>query len=410
MAISIAIIGGGIGGLAAALELLRAGFDVHVYEQTAELGEVGAGLVIGPNASRLLIRLGLDGELNKIAVRPAAFHQRRWQDGRTLAYSRLADATLARFGAPHYVFHRGELHAALAQALPPERVHLGYRCTGFTDRGDRVEAQFENGANIAADILIGADGIHSTIRLALLGPERPRFTGCVAYRGLLPAERVAHLGIDNAANNWMGPGRHFVHYFVASGRLLNFVGLLEQNTWIKESWTEPGDVADLAAAYSGFAPQVRGIIAAADKIFKWALLDRMPLPRWSFGRVTMLGDACHPMLPFLGQGAGQAIEDGAALTACLQKHGDDVIAALELYQAVRIPRSARCQAQSRDNMTRFHLPDGPEQQERDAKMATGTTDWAQQAIAWLYEHDASVLPEPPSERSSWASGDTSPGH
>jgi len=134
------------------------------------------------------------------------------------------------------------------------------------------------------------------------------------------------------------------------------------------------------------------------------------MPIWSKGRATLLGDACHPMLPFLGQGAGQAIEDGAALTACLQKHGDDVVAALELYQAVRIPRSARCQAQSRDNMTRFHLPDGPEQQERDAKMATGTTDWAQQAIAWLYEHDASVLPEPLSERPSWASGDTNPGH
>jgi salicylate hydroxylase len=393
--VSIAIVGGGIGGLGAALHLLRAGFDVQVYEQTSDHIEAGAGLVIGPNASRLLIRLGLAEEMARIGVRPEAFHQRRWQDGRTLAKTRLREATEAAFGAPHYVFHRGEMYAALAQALPRERVHLGHRCTGFVDRGDRVEAYFENGASTVVDALIGADGIHSTIRHALLGPERPRFTGCIAYRGLIPADRVAHLGLDIAANNNMGPGRHFVYYFVSAGRMLNFVGLLEQDAWIKESWTEPGDVADLAKAYAGFHHQVRGIIAAADSTFKWALLDRDPLPRWSFGRVTLLGDACHPMLPFLGQGAGQAIEDGAALTACLQRFRDDLPAALQFYQSVRLPRTTRCQAQSRDNMTRFHLPDGPAQQARDAQMATGTTDWSQQAIAWLYGHDAGVLPAQP---------------
>jgi salicylate hydroxylase len=349
--------------------------------------------VIAPNASRLLIRLGLGDALARIAFRPEAFHQRRWQDGRTLARSRLRDATEATFGAPHYVFHRGEMYAALAEALPRERMHLGHRCTGFEERNGRVELRFENGKETSADTLIGADGIHSTVRHALLGPEKPRFTGCIAYRGLVAAEKVAHLGIDRCANNNMGPGRHFIYYYVSAGRMLNFVGLLEQDAWVKESWTEPGDVADLAAAYAGFHDEVRGIIAAADHTFKWALLDRDPLPRWSSGRVTLLGDACHPMLPFLGQGAGQAIEDGAALAACLQRFGDDVPGALAFYQAVRLPRATRCQVQSRDNMTRFHLPDGPAQQARDAQMATGTTDWAQQAIAWLYGHDASVLPE-----------------
>jgi salicylate hydroxylase len=391
--LTIAIAGGGIGGLSAALHLQQAGFDVQVYEQTREHTEVGAGLVVGPNASRLLIRLGLGDELNKIGVRPEAFHQRRWQDGSTLAKTRLREATEAYYDAPHYVVHRGELHAALAQALPAERIHLGHRCTGFAERGDRVEVRFENGAEVLVDLLVAADGIHSTVRHALLGPERPRFTGCVAYRGLIPAERVAHLGLDMAANNNMGPGRHFVFYYVSAGSMLNFVGLLEQDAWITESWTEPGDVADLAAAYAGFHSQVRGIIAAAEKTFKWALLDRDPLPRWSFGRVTLLGDACHPMLPFLGQGAGQAIEDGATLTACLKRFGGDVPAALAYYQAVRLPRATRCQAQSRENMTRFHLPDGPAQRARDAQMATGTTDWAQQAIAWLYGHDAGVLPD-----------------
>ena len=395
MALSVAMIGGGIGGLAAALHLLRAGFDVQVYEQSPQLLEVGAGLVISPNASKLLIRLGLGDEMKRIGVNPAAFHQRRWQDGRTLARSRLRETTEAAFGAPAYVFHRGEMNAVLTHAMPPERVHVAHRCVGFTERGDQIEARFENGKTITADVLIGTDGIHSVIRHQLLGAERPRFTGCIAYRGLIPMERVAHLDIEVASTNWMGPGRHFVHYPVASGRLLNFVGLIEQDAWEVESWTEPGDLKVLAAAYQGWHPQVRAIIAAADHTFKWALLDRMPLPRWSFGRITLLGDACHPMLPFLGQGAGQAIEDGAALTSCLLKHGDDVVAALKRYEAVRLPRTARVQQISRDNKDRFHLPDGPAQQERDARMATGTTDWSPQAITWLYGHDAAVLPEEP---------------
>ena len=391
---SIAIVGGGIGGLTAALDLLRAGLDVQVYEQTPQPTEVGAGLVISPNASRQLIRLGLGEELKRIGVRPTSFHQRRWQDGRTLARSRLINQTEELFGAPAYVFHRGDLNAALVDALPKDRIHLAHRCVSFSDRGDRVTARFENGTEIEADVLIGADGIHSIIRHALLGEERPRFTGCIAYRGLMPMERVAHLDIEVASTNWMGPGRHFVHYPVSAGRLLNFVGLVEKDVWVKESWTEPADVRDLAALYAGWHPQVQGIIAAATQTFKWALLDRDPLPRWSFGRVTLLGDACHPMLPFMGQGAGQAIEDGAAITACLLKHGDDVVDALKLYETLRLPRASRVQAISRGNLTRFHLPDGPAQQQRDAEMATGTTDWSPQSIAWLYGHDASLLPEP----------------
>ncbi len=303
--LSVAIIGGGIGGLTAALSLLQAGFDVQVYEQSRELSEAGAGLVVSPNASRLLFRLGLRAEMERVGVKPSAFHQHRWQDGRTLALTRLAESMEKAFGAPHYNFHRGDLHAALANAIPRERVHLGHRCTGFIDHGDRVEMRFENGAVITADVMVGADGIHSVIRHALHGPEKPRFTGCIAYRGLIPIARVAHLDIGTAANNWMGPGRHFVYYPVSAGRLLNFVGLMEQDTWITESWTEPGEVADLAAAYAGFGTLGREIIAAADHTFKWALLDREPLSRWSFGRVTLLGDACHPMLPFLGQGGGR---------------------------------------------------------------------------------------------------------
>jgi salicylate hydroxylase len=389
---SVAIVGGGIGGLTAAVALLQAGFDVHIYEQARWLSEVGAGINVSPNASRVLIRLGLGGDLAKAGVRPSSFHQRRWDNGRTLLRSPLGDAVEAAFGVPHYSFHRADLHALLARAVPAERVHLSHRCVGFDDRGDHVEITFDDGRRASADVLIGADGIHSTIRHRLIGPEQPRFTGCVAYRGLVPADRVAHLDLDASAQIWLGPHQHFVHYFVSAGRLVNFVCLTEQDAWLKESWTDRGEVADVVALYRDWHPQVRAIIAAVDETYKWALFDRVPLARWSVGRVTLLGDACHPMLPFMGQGAAQAIEDAATLAVCLAGFGEqDMPGALARYEQLRLPRASRLQAMSHDNKTRFHLPDGPAQKERDAAMANGATDWSFAAVAWLYEHDAGAL-------------------
>jgi salicylate hydroxylase len=389
---TIAIVGGGIGGIAAALALLRAGFDVQVYEQARSLTEVGAGIQVSPNATRILERLGLAGELARIGVLSEAIHQRRWQDGRTLLRSPLGRTVAQHFGAAHYQCHRGDLLFALAGALPAERLHLGHRLTGLIDHGDRVEAQFENGARITAAMLVGADGIHSAVRGILFGPESPRFTNCVAYRGMVPAGRLAHLDIGNTSTVWMGPGRHFVHYFVSSKRLLNFVALMEHDSWQRESWTDRGNLADVMAAYADWHPQIGAILGAADETFIWALFDRAPLPRWSAGRVTLLGDACHPMLPFMAQGAAQAIEDGATLAACLARFGiDDIPATLRRYEALRLPRASRLQAMSAINKQRFHLPDGPEQQARDAEMARGTTDWSLAAIAWVYGHDAGAL-------------------
>ena len=389
---SVAIVGGGIGGLAAALSLLHAGLDVQVYEQAPAPGEVGAGIQISPNASRLLHRLGLGPALDRTGVRPVGGHQRRWDDGRTLQWAELGEAIETAFGAPYYHFHRADLLRALAEALPAERVHLGHRLTSFQDQGNRVELTFANGARAAADVLVGADGIHSTVRAALFGPEQPRFTGCTAYRGLVPAERLAHLGLEVAAYNWMGPGGHFVHYFVAGGRLMNFVAIKERETWTRESWTDRGEVAEALAAFEGWHPTVRAIIGAADETFLWALFDRLPLARWSVGRVTLLGDACHAMLPFMAQGAAQAIEDGATLAACLIQTGADGIpAALARYEALRLPRATRLQEMSRANKTRYHLPDGPEQQARDASLAV-RGDRTIPVIGWLYAHDASALP------------------
>jgi salicylate hydroxylase len=386
---SIAIIGGGIGGLAAALLLLQEGFDVHVYEQASTLREVGAGIQVSPNAARVLHRLGLAEDLAKVGVRPQAWHQRRWQDGRTLLRSPLGDAVQEAFGYPYFQIHRADLLAMLTAAVPPERLHIGHRLTGFTDHSDCVEAQFENSTRVRTDALIGADGIHSSVRRILFGPEQPSFTGCMAYRGLVQAERLKHLDLEVAAQIWMGPGKHLVTYFVAGKRLLNFVANIERDSWTRESWTDRGEAADLRAAFADWDPLVREILKTVDETFIWGLFDRPPLPRWSVGRVTLLGDACHPMLPYMAQGAAQSLEDGAALTACLADRLD-IPEALRRYEALRLPRTSRIQAMARDNKTRFHLPDGPAQIERDAQMAGGTTDWSFKAIAWVYGHDAAV--------------------
>jgi salicylate hydroxylase len=388
---SVTIIGGGIGGLTAALSLLRAGFDVQVYEQATALGEVGAGINIGPNASRILHRLGIAEVLERIGVKPVAIEQRRWDNGGVLLRSPLGEVVETAFGAPHYTFHRADLHRALAEAVPRDRVHLAHRFVRLVDYNDRVEAHFENGQSISADALVGADGIHSVVRQALLGPEKPRFTGCVAYRGLVPAHRLTDLGLEMTNQIWMGPGRHFVHYFVSAGRLVNFVAVIEEHSWLGESWVDRGEVADVLAAYAGWHPQVRFIIGSADETYKWALFDRKPLPLWSVGRVTLLGDSCHPMLPFMAQGAAQAIEDAATLTGCLLRFASNVPAALRLYEQLRLPRASRLQAMSETNKKRFHMPDGSAQNQRDAEMASGTTDWSLAAVAWLYQHDAGVV-------------------
>jgi salicylate hydroxylase len=390
--VSVGVVGAGLGGLSAALSLLRAGFDVHVYERASVLSEIGAGVQVSPNASRVLHGLGLADDLARTGVKPLAWHQRRWQDGSTLLRTPLAEPLEATFGFPHYQMHRADLLTALVRAVPGDRIHLGHRLVDFTDHGDRVTVEFAHGDRAEVDVLVGADGIHSAVRGRLFGGDRARFTGCVAFRGLVPADRLDHLDLEVTAQVWMGPGRHFVHYFVRQRRLVNFVAVVEQGTWSRESWTDRGEVADALRAFDGWHPQVRGILSAVDETFVWALHDRPPLDRWSAGRVTLLGDAGHPMLPFMAQGAAQAIEDGATLAACLRRAPSDIPRALRRYEELRIPRTTRLQAMSTGNKTRFHLPDGPKQRERDAEMAAGATDWSFRAAAWIYEHDAAAAP------------------
>jgi salicylate hydroxylase len=238
---------------------------------------------------------------------------------------------------------------------------------------------------------VGADGIHSTVRRVLFGDEKPRFTGCMCYRGLVPAEKLKHLEVPREGTTWWGPGGHFVHYYVRAAKLLNFVAVRDCEAWTTESWTERGDVAQAIAAYAGWHPQLRGILECVEETFTWGLFDRPPLQRWSEGRVTLLGDACHAMLPFMAQGAAQSIEDGATLAACLTAGTNDLPEALRRYERIRLPRATRVQSMAAGNKTRMHLPDGPEQVARDAELAKGTAQFALQDNAWLYGHDATQL-------------------
>ncbi|HEY1299551.1 MAG TPA: FAD-dependent monooxygenase [Stellaceae bacterium] len=388
----VAIVGAGIGGLSAAVSLRRAGFAVEVYEQAEELTEVGGGINMGPNATRVLRRLGLAKGLDRDGVRPAETWARRWQDGRTLQRAPLNPLCEELFGAPHMTLHRRDLLAVIAAELPEDAIHLGHRLVALDAGEDRAEARFANGARVAADVLVGADGIHSAVREALFGPEEPRFAGCVAYRGLVPVERIADLDLPVGSQSWLGPGAHLVHYFVSGGRLLNFVGWTEHDSWNREDWTDRATIERALAAFDGWHPQVRRIIAAADTCFIWALFDRDPLPRWSLGRATLLGDACHPMYPFMAQGAAQAIEDGATLAACLGADAGSPVAALRRYERARLPRVTRLQQMSRANKHRYHMRDGPEQQARDAEWARAA-DRSPQALRWLFDFDPAAIGE-----------------
>ena len=385
--LSVAIIGAGIGGLTAALCLRRFGVDANVYEQSRTIREVGAGINVTPNATRILHALGLAGVLSEHGVVPSHAHQRRWEDGRTLSRTSLGVETERRFGFRQYQFHRADLLNILRTAVPADRVHFSHRLASFNDSGQKVDILFENGVRTRADALIGADGIHSTVQRLLFGETRPNFTGCAAYRALVPAGKVAHAALESVLQASLGPGSHFVSYFVSGGRSVNLVGIVEQPHWTNESWTERCDPSGLRSAFSGWHCQVQALLGAVEETFIFGLFDRAPLARWSVGRASLLGDACHPMLPFMAQGAAQAIEDAMSLAVCLREI-PDVPRALARYQGLRLPRTSFVQSLSSANKLRFHLPDGPEQRKRDMEMAESAGNRSLHARSWLYGYDA----------------------
>jgi len=387
----IAIVGAGIGGLAAALMLRRVGLNVTIYEQAAELAEVGAGIVVAPNMVRLLDQLGLGDELAAFAVRlEAAWEFRRWRDGRVLFVQPMGDECERRYGAHCYVAHRADLVGMLRRALPRELVRLDHRCVAIRHDDRDVELAFVDRAGgtsaVVADAVIGADGIHSAVR-AMIAPEvMPRFSGLCAFRCLVPAEHAPELARRPVQTLWLGPDHHFVHYPISGGRLINIVAFAPAGAWRTESWTADGAIADLRAEFTGWDARLDQLIRSAATTKRWAIYDRDPLAHWTSGRVALLGDAAHAMLPFFAQGAAQAVEDAAVLAGCLR--GADrasVPRALQRYAQVRQPRTAQVQLMSRGREVDNHLPDGSEQEARDARLANGQPLLDN---AWLYGYDA----------------------
>jgi salicylate hydroxylase len=383
----VAVIGGGLGGLAAAAFLLRAGIeDVQVVEQASELGEIGAGIQVPPNAVRLLHRLGIREQLDEAGVRlEVGWEMRRWQDGRVLYRQQLGDACEERFGAPYYVAHRAGLLDALLGVLPDGIIQLGRRCVGIEQVRGEVRVLFADAEPAVADLVVGADGIHSVVREQVTTPSPPTFSGTAAYRSLIPATDVAPMALEPGFKVWLGPRRHLVHYPVSGGRFVNVVAIVPAGEWRTESWIAEGTVQGLLAEFEGWAPEVGALLLRAPRTYLYALYDREPLRRLVCGRVALLGDAAHPMLPFLAQGAAQAFEDGAALALCVREAGaDGVVLALERYERARLARVAEAQRLSRGRPDLYHLPDGPAQMRRDEAFATMD---ALEHLTWLYEYD-----------------------
>jgi 2-polyprenyl-6-methoxyphenol hydroxylase-like FAD-dependent oxidoreductase len=367
---SLAIVGAGMGGLAAAATLRQAGFDVRVYEQAPAFARIGAGVQMMPNSMKVLRGIGVEGPLRRVAFQPYSHLNREWDTGRVIRELPMPEDL---FGAPYLCMHRADLHDTLCAAVPPEIIHLDKKLVGLEQRSSGIELRFADGTRARADGVIGADGVHSVVRDIIIGPDMPIHGGRIAYRSVFSRALLNGFDIGPSRTKWWGPDRHIVIYYVNAARTeLYFVtSVPEPAEWLtRESWSAMGDVRELRKAYEDFHHDVRAVLEACPDCHKWAILDRDPLPRWSDGRVVLLGDACHPMTPYMAQGAATAIEDAAVLARCLQET-EDFGGAFQRYEAHRKPRTSRIQAISRANTW----------------MKGGDDD-----TTWLYGYDAWNVP------------------
>ena len=388
----VLIAGAGIGGLTAALAALRQGHEVEVYEQASELKEVGAGVQLSANGTRVLYALGVGEELKSLSCEATGKEIRLWNTGETWKLFDLGKVSIERYGFPYFTVYRPDLLDVLARAvrrLKADAIHLGRKCVGFTQTDGEVRLDLEDGTTATGDALIGADGVHSPIRQTLFGADKPQFSGIIAWRGIIPMERLPARMERRVGVNWVGPGGHVVHYPLRGGAVLNFVGALERTDWQIESWSARGTTEELAADYRGWHEDIQTLIPNIPVPHKWALMVRPPMPRWTVGRVTLLGDACHSMVPFLAQGAVMAMEDGLILARALTELDGDVASRLARYEEARRERTRRAVEGSADNIARFH--------DRALADPVGARqyverEWAGHNVAsryeWLFRYDA----------------------
>jgi salicylate hydroxylase len=391
----VVVVGAGIGGLTAALALLERGIDVEVYEQSNELKEVGAGIQISSNGTRVLFALGLEAALARVQVRPERRELRHWSTGETWNWFDLGDKNVERFGTPHLMLHRADLHDLLAGAVRAKKrdaITLNKRCVAVGSQAGHTDATFADDSTVRAAYVIGADGIHSTVRVCLFGPSKPIFTGCIAWRGLIPMEKLPSRLARMVGTNWLGPRGNVLHYPVRRGEIMNFVSTSEREDWKIESWATVGTNAELCNDFRDWHPDVQVMIDQIETPYKWALMIREPMPAWSKGRVTLLGDACHPTLPFLGQGGVMAIEDGYVLAACLDKYFAAPDLALARYEAIRKERTAMVVRKASENKASAFAP---ALADKDRVAEEVAREWQQvrlrERMEWLYNYDATAI-------------------
>jgi 2-polyprenyl-6-methoxyphenol hydroxylase-like FAD-dependent oxidoreductase len=369
--LSVAVVGAGMGGLAAASTLRQAGIDVQVYEQARQFARIGAGIQMLPNSSRVLRGIGVEQKVRATAFEPYSHLNRVWDTGELKRELPMPESL---YGAPFLCMHRGDLHEALLSNIPSDIVHLGKKLTGIEQTQDQATLSFADGTTATADAVIGADGVHSLVREIVVGPDKPIHKGRIAYRGVFDAALMSGKTIKPSRTKWWGIDRHIVIYYTKADRSeIYFVtSVPEPAEWITaESWSAKGDINELRAAYAGFHDEVMSVLNACPECHKWAILEREPLPTWSKGRIALLGDSCHPMTPYMAQGAATSIEDAAVLARCFTAAEYDVGHAFAMYEATRKPRTSRIQAISSANTW----------------MQGGSED-----TSWLYGYDAFNVP------------------
>jgi salicylate hydroxylase len=393
-ALRVGIIGAGIGGVTLARALAQRGIEARVFERAPMFGEVGAGVQMTPNAVKVLSALGLEDQLKKIGFLPQAMVGRNWKTARELFRTPLKESCPDLYGADFYHVHRADLHAALASDIKPGQATFGASCTGLIQHANTAVARFADGSEFEADLIVGADGVRSVIREQLWGQEAANYTGHMCWRALVNVDKHPLPFVSPDSSFWMGPKGHVVTYYVKGGSMVNIVAVNESPAWVEESWNAKSTQQEMLAGFEGWHPNLIELFKRTDPdaIFKWGLFDRDPMKTWSKGHATLLGDAAHPMLPFLSQGAAMAIEDGYVLAQSLAFHGPRQLQqALCAYEAERLPRTSRVQLEARERGRTYHLPSAWSQLKRDM-----TYRWRQllnpNAVGiqanWVYEYDA----------------------